>query len=147
MLPMSGCIDRPQSLELLMDSAVIHSLTGMVVPLFGMMLPIAIVALVVYARGVSSRQRYDMIARLLEKGLPVPPELLESGGNAFGFKSAKPSTLWGPFTLVGLGIGLIVYFLSSGGDNWGLGAIPLAVGLAQLLAWKLEQPKAAGAQE
>ena len=129
-----------------MDSAVIHSLTGMVVPLFGMMLPIAIVALVVYARGVSSRQRYDMIARLVEKGLPVPPELLTPTGSGLGSKAVKPSTLWGPFTLIGLGIGLSFFLLTSGGDNWGIGwgigAIPLAVGLAQLAAWKLEQPKA-----
>jgi Domain of unknown function (DUF6249) len=127
------------------DATVIHSLTGLLVPLFGIMLPVVIVGIVFYWRSVNTRQRHDTIARLIEKGLPVPPELLIPQHDLLAGRGGPRSPLLIAFTLLGLGIGLIVFFLAKGGDNWGIGAIPLAIGLAQLLAWKLEQPKSTAA--
>ncbi len=124
-----------------MELADIHRLTGLLVPLFGIMLPIAIVAIVMYARDVNTRRRHEIIALLIEKGLPVPSELLVPQDDMPATKATQQSSLRTPLTLLGLGIGLIIFFLARGGDNWGIGAIPLAIGLAQLLAWKLEAPK------
>jgi hypothetical protein len=129
--------------ECFMDSAFLHGLTGLLVPLFALMLPVVIVGIVLYARGASARQRNDIISRLVEKGLPIPPELMQQ--DALLPKRLPNSSLRTALTLLGLGIGLIIFFLAKGGDNWGIGAIPLAIGLAQLLAWKLEQPKDGGA--
>ncbi len=126
-----------------MDSVFLHGLTGLLVPLFALMLPVIIVGIVVYARGASSRQRNDIISRLVEKGLPIPPELMQQ--DSLVPKSLPTSSLRTALTLLGLGIGLIIFFVAKGGDNWGIGAIPLAIGLAQLLAWKLEKPKDGGA--
>jgi Domain of unknown function (DUF6249) len=123
------------------DAAVIESLVGLLVPLFGIMLPVVIVGIVFYWRSVNTRQRHDTIARLIEKGLPVPPELLTPQNDLVAGRGGPRSPLRSAFTLLGLGIGLIIFFLAKGGDNWGIGAIPLAIGLAQLLAWKLERPK------
>ena len=117
-----------------MDPAVIHSLTGVLVPLFGMVFVIGVVIVVMEYRHRRERQLHETITRLAEKGLPLPKEL-------FSTQSAPKSRLFGALTLIGLGVGLMIFFGAQGGDEWGIGAIPLAVGVAQILAWKLEQPK------
>jgi hypothetical protein len=139
----SGGVTRFNPKEWFMDSVVLKNLTGLLVPLFALMLPVIIVGIVLYARGASARQRNDIIGRLVEKGLPIPPELMQQ--DSLLPKGRPNSPLRTALTLLGLGIGLIIFFLAQGGDNWGIGAIPLAIGLAQLLAWKLEKPRDAGA--
>ena len=117
-----------------MDTAVIHSLTGVLVPLFGMAFVIGVVLVVMEYRHRRERLLHETVTRLAEKGLTLPKEL-------FSTPSAPKSRLFGALTLIGLGVGLMIYFGAQGGDQWGIGAIPLAVGVAQLLAWKLERPK------
>ena len=130
-----------------MDPQVIHNLTGLLVPLFGMLLPIIIIAIVMYGRHVSSRQRHELIGRLIEKGLPIPPELLAPQSDLLPAKNSRPGKLLWPMTMIGAGVGLIIYLVVEGGDNWGIGAIPLAIGLAQLLAWKFERKADSGATD
>jgi hypothetical protein len=143
---MAGHWDRCRNVkESNMDPAVFQSTIGLLVPLFAIALPIIIVAIVMYSRNVRSRQRHETIGRLIEKGLPVPPELLGSQHDVFATISPKVSPLRSAFTLMGLGVGLIIFFVAEGGDNWGIGAIPLSIGLAQLLAWKLEKPQSGAA--
>ena len=113
-----------------MDPAVIHSLVGLLVPLGGMVSLIAIIVLVMDYRHRRTQQLHDTVTRLAEKGLPIPPELLTP--------PVPKSRLRGALTLVGLGVGLIALFIAQGDGNWGVGAVPLAIGLAQLVAWKLE---------
>ncbi len=125
------------SLEKIMDPNVIHSLVGLLVPLFAMVFVIGVVLVVLEYRHRRDRQLHDTIVHLSEKGLSVPPELLTP-------QSSPKSRLHGAMTLVGLGAGLVVLFLAQGDGNWGIGAVPLAVGLAQLVAWKLEGTKPSG---
>lgn len=120
-----------------MDPLVVHSFTGLLVPLFGMVFLAAIVGLILEYRQRRLNSLHQTVTQLLERGQPVPPELF-SGQKA----SAKPR-LHQSLTLIGAGIGLIIYLsfqptvlLDFG--HWSLGAIPLAIGLAQLLAWKLD---------
>ena len=130
---------------------IISSLTGFILPiiLISTVAPLAfvigLVLVVLVYRHRRERQLHETITRLVEKGLPVPKELLPT-------RSAPKSRLFGAMTLIGLGVGLMIYqsaepLLQFGvqalvhEDWWGIGAIPLAIGLAQLLAWKLEQPK------
>jgi hypothetical protein len=113
-----------------MDPAVIHSLVGLLVPLGGMVSLIVIIVLVMDYRHRRTQQLHETVTRLAEKGLPIPPELLTP--------PVPKSRLRGALTLVGLGVGLIALFIAQGDGNWGVGAVPLAIGLAQLVAWKLE---------
>lgn len=115
-----------------MDAGIIHSLTGLLVPLFGMIFLASLVAVIMEYRHRNARQLHDTIVRLGEKGLPIPPELLVP-------QITPKSRLFWACTLIGFGVGLVIYFLAQGGNDWGIGAIPLATGLAQLLAWKLER--------
>ncbi len=114
-----------------MDAAVIKSLIGLLVPIVSMLTVVALVVVVMEYRHRNGRQLHETIARLGEKGLPVPPEL-------FVVQTAPKSRLFWPCTLIGFGVGLVIYFVAQGTNEWGIGAIPLATGLAQLLAWKLE---------
>ena len=69
-----------------------------------------------------------------EKGLPIPPELMEAPrqGNA---------GLRGGLVLVALGIALSVFF-AGWGPGWSIGLIPGLMGIALLVAWKIEtKPK------
>jgi NADH:ubiquinone oxidoreductase subunit K len=129
---------------------MISSITGAMMPmmLIGTLAPlvfvIGLVLVVLVYRYRRERQLHETITRLVEKGLPVPKEL-------FPIRSAPKWRLFGALTLIGLGVGLIIYFCTQPQvhvgaqildfNDWGIGAIPLAIGLAQLLAWKLEQPK------
>lgn len=78
---------------------------------------------------------------MMDKGLPVPPELLVSQRDGFATQNKLSSALRTALALLRLGVDLIIFFWARGGDNWGIGAIPLAIGLAQLLEWKIERPK------
>ncbi|MGN6527901.1 MAG: DUF6249 domain-containing protein [Burkholderiaceae bacterium] len=104
------------------------------VPVAGMLMPIAIVLIALaYAQRFQER-KHQTIVGLLEKGLPVPRELLRparSGGSA----------LMRAMTLVGAGLGICGFLGAMFGPShglWASGLIPLCIGLAQLIALKFE---------
>ena len=93
-------------------------------------LPLALVALVLYYKHRKLRMNHETITRLAEKGLPIPPELMEPPrrGNA---------GLRGGLVLVALGIALS-FFFAGWGPGWSIGLIPGLMGVALLVAWKIE---------
>jgi uncharacterized protein DUF6249 len=104
------------------------AIIGIVVS-FGM--PLLLVAVILYYKHRKLRITHETIARLAEKGLPVPPELVDppSRGN---------SGLRGGLVLVALGLGLAIFMQEMQG-MWSIGLIPGLMGVALLLAWKVEQ--------
>jgi hypothetical protein len=74
---------------------------------------------------------HETIARLAEKGLPVPPELLDP-------PRPLDAGLWGGLVLVAVGIGLAIFFLQVGAP-WSLALIPGLMGVALLIAWRIEK--------
>ena len=79
-------------------------------------------------------RKHQTIVDLLEKGLPVPRELLRS-------PRREGSALMRALTLVGVGVGTCAFLgamfrLDHG--LWAAGLIPLAIGVAQLIALKIE---------
>ena len=93
-------------------------------------LPLALVAVVLYYKHRRQQLTHETIARLAEKGLPVPPELLQAPGRA-------QAGLRGGLVLVALGIALALFFWDRG-PGWSIGLIPGLMGAALLLAWKIE---------
>jgi hypothetical protein len=110
-----------------------------VVAIFGIVasfgLPLLLVALVLYAKHRKERLTHETIARLVEKGLPVPPELVDPPRRA-------QAGLRAGLVLVGLGLGLALFFQDRG-PGWSIGLIPGLMGAALLVAWKIEnKPRA-----
>lgn len=109
------------------DSTPLVAIAG-IVAAFG--LPLVLVAIILYYKHRKAQMNHETILRLAEKGLPVPPELMEPPrqGNA---------GLRGGLVLVALGIALSVFF-AGWGPGWSIGLIPGLMGLALLVAWKIE---------
>src|SRR5438093_4040056 len=101
--------------------------------------PVAIVAVIMFSSWARTRSLHRTVRMMVEKGQPVPPELLSS-------PAAAPVTVrpWYDLrrgiVLVSIGVGVIMFFgISAGWDNgvWALGLIPGLIGLGYLLAWRL----------
>jgi len=91
-------------------------------------LPLLLAALILAARHKRARLNQEAILRLVEKGLPVPPELLAP--------PHRQSGLRGGLVLVALGIGLGTFFAQLG-LPWSIGLIPGLMGVALVVAWKI----------
>jgi hypothetical protein len=96
--------------------------------------PVAIVAIILYYRHRKNRLLHDTLAKAIEKGAPIPPELLAPD-------KPRKSDLRRGLTLVAIGVGVTIFFVAEREDAWGLGMIPLLIGIGYLIAWKLEQKK------
>jgi hypothetical protein len=94
-------------------------------------MPLLLVAIILYYKHRKLRMTHETIARLLEKGLPVPPELLQP-------PSRRHSGLEGGLVLIALGIALAI-FLGEVGAPWSMGLIPGLMGLALLLGWWIDK--------
>ncbi len=93
--------------------------------------PLLMVAVILYYKHRRMKLIHETIARLAERGLPVPPELVDPPrARHFGLRAG--------LVLVGLGIALAVFFLESGGPA-SIGLIPGLMGLALLVAWMIER--------
>jgi hypothetical protein len=108
-----------------------------VVPLGSFAMIVGIVALVVNFRFKRTRMVQETIRAMVEKGTPIPPELLLPPEPRRRPRSDLRSGLgW-----VGIGIGLLIFLSGQEGRYWALGLIPLFIGMAYLVAWKVESKK------
>ena len=106
----------------------------MLIPVIGILMPVLIVLIALNFAWKYQERKHQTIVDLLEKGLPVPRELLRSSRR-------EGSALMRALTLVGVGVGTSAFLgamfqLDHG--LWAAGLIPLAIGIAQLIALKLE---------
>ena len=108
-------------------SEAVIAFTGLVAS-FAM--PVLLVAIILYYKHRKQRLTHETIARLAEKGLPVPPELLQPPAHSY-------AGLRGGLMLVGLGIALVVFFQQIRGP-WSIGLIPGLIGAALILSWAIE---------
>jgi hypothetical protein len=108
--------------------------TEAVIAIIGMLvtfgLPLLLVAIILYYKHRRLRMMHETIARLAERGLPVPPELLEP-------RRRPHSGLRGGMVLVALGIGLALFMYEMHG-SWSIGLIPGLMGLALIIVWAIE---------
>jgi len=74
---------------------------------------------------------------MIEKGQPIPPELLQSQDPPRRPKSDLRSGL----VLVGIGIGVGIFLYVQHGNVWPAALIPLLMGVAFLITWKIEANK------
>jgi uncharacterized membrane protein len=94
-------------------------------------LPVILVGIILWFKHRKLKITHETIARLAEKGLPVPRELLEPP------TQNRNAALRGGLVLVGLGVALGVFFATTRGP-WSIGLIPGLMGVALLIAWRIE---------
>jgi hypothetical protein len=107
---------------------------GLLIPVCAILMPLGIAAVALNYAFKYQERKHKTVVDLLEKGLPVPRELLRS-------PQRTGSPLMRALTLVGIGVGTsaflgAMFHLDHG--LWAAGLIPLAIGVAQLIALKLE---------
>ena len=118
----------------------------MVIPLVGIVFlsifgaPVLIVIMIGVFALLVSRSRQRTIRMLVEKGQPVPAELLAPATRSVRQRSdARRGVVW---TMVGLGVMVWLGAVNDWeGGAWSFGLIPLLIGLGYLIVWKLENKK------
>jgi Domain of unknown function (DUF6249) len=123
----------------------------LVIPVLGLLVPIVAIVAHYASKAYSERQRHLTIRELARNGLPIPPELLvdAADGDAFrarrGPAGANRILLPGAIN-IGLGLGLMGLFAVMQPDSWlwGLGLLPLCLGLVLVALWLVvrKQPTA-----
>ena len=107
---------------------------GLLIPVCAILMPLGIAALALNFAFKYQERKHKTVVDLLEKGLPVPRELLRS-------PRREGSALMRALTLVGVGLGTSAFLgamFHFDHGLWAAGLIPLAIGVAQLIALKLE---------
>ena len=116
---------------------------AMIIPLVGIVFlsifgaPVLIVILIGGFALLVSRSRQRTIRMLVEKGQPVPAELLAPATRGVRQRSdARRGVVW---TMVGLGLMIWLAAVNDWeGGAWSLGIIPFLIGLGYLLVWRLD---------
>lgn len=112
-------------------SQMVVAVTGILAS-FG--LPLLVIATILVYKHKRNRLQQETILKLAEKGLPVPPELLRP-------PERNPSPKGG-LVLVALGIALSVFFWEMG-ELWSIGLVPGLMGVALLVAWRIDSRSSA----
>src|SRR5947208_5999942 len=103
--------------------------------------PVLIVIMIGIFALLISRSRQRTIRMLVEKGQPVPAELLAPATRAVRRRSdVRRGVIWAM-----IGLGAMIFFGAVNdweGGIWSLGLIPFLIGLGYLIVWKLETKKA-----
>lgn len=97
--------------------------------------PIIIVIAILVHKSRRTQRIHQTVVALAEKGLPIPPDLFIDRPPA-----DSTSTLHKGVVLIAVGLGLTIFFLSMTERHapWGVGMIPLLIGVGYLIVWKLE---------
>ncbi len=130
-----------------LDNGKSHEdIPAMVIPLVGIVFltifgaPVLIVMAIGLFALLLSRSRQRTIRMMVEKGQPVPAELLAPHTRALRQRSdVRRGVIW---TMIGLGA--MIFFGAVNdweGGVWSIGLIPFLIGLGYLMVWKLEGKK------
>jgi hypothetical protein len=119
---------------------------AMVIPLVAIVFmtifgaPVLIVMLIGVIALIGSRMRQRTIRMMVEKGQPVPAELLAPEVRRVRRRSdVRRGVIW---TMVGLGLMIWLAAVNDWeGGAWSFGLIPFLIGLGYLIVWKLENKK------
>ena len=107
---------------------------GLLIPVCAILMPLGLAVIALNFAYKYQERKHKTVVDLLEKGLPVPRELLRS-------PRREGSALMRALTLVGIGVGTSAFLgamFHFDHGLWAAGLIPLAIGVAQLIALKLE---------
>jgi hypothetical protein len=117
-----------------------HAIEGIIAVLgltLILLIPVAIVVIVLRHRRDMAAQKQKTILELVTKGSPLPPGLLVDSPQKPGIGDLRRGLI-----LSGAGIGAIIFaFTLPDHEEWGIGLLPLFVGLGYLATWLLTRPE------
>jgi Domain of unknown function (DUF6249) len=122
----------------------------LVIPVLGLLIPLVAIVAHYLSKADGERQRHQTIREFARAGQPVPPELLaEQDGDWQRAQPGKanPNRVLLPGAInVGLGVGLMAMFavMSPGSWLWGIGLVPLCLGLGLLVLWAVVRKQQPG---
>ena len=132
-----------------MDADIFKHFAPFMIPIVALLIPI--VAIIAHYVNKSQRERaiHDTVRQLSAAGQPIPPQLLD--GSAFRSDDGverKPNgtgQLRAAAVNIGVGLGLMGMFfvMRPGSWLWGIGLVPLCLGLALLAVWSYEKKQPA----
>jgi hypothetical protein len=130
--------DEDPDLQKMRDFIAIPIVAIVFLSIFGA--PVAIVVMIGIFSMISTRMRQRTIRMMVEKGQPVPAELLAPATRGIRRRSdARRGVVW---TMVGLGLMIWLAAVNDWeGGAWSFGLIPFLIGLGYLIVWKLEHKK------
>jgi len=124
----------------LKGAAILVPIVG-IIAVFGT--PILIVYLIVRAATRRKELMHENINKLLEQGRDIPPELMQ----AYQQQNSPEADLYSGIRLSLVGVAIIIALGSLAGFDVGsLGFIPLAIGLARVITWKIQESNKAQAE-
>jgi len=119
------------------------SLEDILIPLFGIIIPfltaVTIIFLVLRAKVTRDKSRNELIAKAIEHGKELSPDLFAADER----NSKKSDPLTSALVSIGVGIGLFLalYFFFGGFKFAAFGFIPLFIGIGQLVAYLINKNK------
>ena len=133
-----GGKDEDADLQKMRDFVAIPIVAIVFLSIFGA--PVLIVIMVGIFALLGSRMRKRTIRMMVEKGQPVPAELLAPELRHVRRRSdVRRGVVW---TMVGLGLMIWLAAVNDWeGGAWSFGLIPFLIGLGYLIVWKLENKK------
>lgn len=96
---------------------------------------VAIVMTVTYARHREAKERQETLRLAIEKGVPVPPELVEASAAASEPRPAKDLRSGILQMFIGVGVGVLLYFVAPFRNTWAVGAMIAIFGLGHIVVW------------
>lgn len=123
------------------DTSATEAIVAIVAIMFTLGSPILIIGIILYYKHRKRRQRNTLIEKFLDSGQEVPAELMKSGDLA----NNSNNTLSHGIRLTAIGLGLYIFLGSFiGWDIATVALIPLCIGIARIIIWKLSDKTSSG---
>ena len=113
----------------------------LLIPLVVMAAPVLIAFMLLRYRSQQTQARYRTLLQLAEKGVELPPQLLVEPQLAYCERRRALVLIGGGLGLIAMLFALPVRFADgqSVSSLWGLGLLPLMIGLGYLASWWLNR--------
>jgi hypothetical protein len=120
------------------NTSATEAIVAIVAIMFTLGSPILIIGTILYYKHRKRRQRNALIEKFLDSGQEVPAEIMESADLA-------NNTLSRGIRLTAIGLGLYIFLGSFiGWDIATVALIPLCIGIARIIIWKLSDKTSSG---
>ena len=116
------------------------TLVSILVPSVIFLTVLAIVLTAFYAGYKENKDRQETLRLAIEKGLPIPPELVEAVEKRSNPDRDLRRGVQQIF--VGIGVGVLLWFVAPFKNVWAVGAMIAIFGLGHIVAWALTRKQA-----